>query len=127
MLEFIIKLHPEISIKSKSVRKRQTLLLERNLKTILKQLDEQVEVLNNFDHLTVRSSRAEPAMRSQMIERLSCIPGIVSFSQMQTRSFSDLHDMFEHTCFPDNIIKQMLQGNIGYIADEFFENAACFF
>lgn len=58
MLEFIIKLHPEISIKSKSVRKRQTLLLERNLKTILKQLDEQVEVLNNFDHLTVRSSRS---------------------------------------------------------------------
>jgi thiamine biosynthesis protein ThiI len=95
MLEFIIKLHPEISIKSKSVRKRQTLLLERNLKTILKQLDEQVEVLNNFDHLTVRSSGAEPELRSQMIERLSCIPGIVSFSQMQTRSFSDLHDMFE--------------------------------
>ena len=94
MLEFIIKLHPEISIKSKSVRKRQTMLLERNLKTILKQLDEHVEVLNNFDHLTVRSEHETPSLRSQMIERLSCIPGIVSFSQMQTRQFSDLHDIF---------------------------------
>ncbi len=92
MLEFIIKLHPEISIKSKSVRKRQTLLLERNLKTILKQLDEQVEVTNNYDHLTIRS--LNNTLRSSMIERLACIPGIVAFSQMQTREFSDLHDIF---------------------------------
>lgn len=92
MLEFIIKLHPEISIKSKSVRKRQTLLLERNLKTILKQVDEQVEVMNNYDHLTVRS--LDSRVRNQMIERLACIPGIVAFSQMQTREFTDLHDIF---------------------------------
>lgn len=92
MLEFIIKLHPEISIKSKAVRKRQTLLLERNLKTILKQLDEQVEVTNNYDHLTIRS--LNNTLRSSMIERLACIPGIVAFSQMQTREFSDLHDIF---------------------------------
>ncbi len=93
MLEFIIKLHPEISIKSKSVRKRQTLLLERNLKTILGQTDEQVQVENLFDHLTVRS--AKPELRQTLIERLSCIPGIVSFSEMQSSQFTDLHDIFQ--------------------------------
>lgn len=95
MLEFIIKLHPEISIKSKSVRKRQTLLLERNLKTILKQLDEQVQITNKYDHLTVTSHDTSESLRVKMIERLACIPGIVSFSQMQTLPFSDLHSIFE--------------------------------
>ncbi len=95
MIEFLIKLHPEIAIKSKSVRKRQTLLLERNLKTILLQVHEQVEVNNNFDHLTVRCNSDDAAVRQKLIERLSCIPGIVNFAEMQSSPFSSLHDIFE--------------------------------
>lgn len=95
MLEFIVKLHPEISIKSKSVRKRQTLLLERNITTILKQLDEQVLVKNNFDHLTASIDSDCAALRSRMIERLACIPGIVTFSEMRSLAFTDLHDIFQ--------------------------------
>ncbi|MGP4763342.1 tRNA uracil 4-sulfurtransferase ThiI, partial [Klebsiella pneumoniae] len=53
-MEFLIKLHPEISIKSQSVRKRQTKLLEQNLKTILLRLHPEVKVQNNYDHLVVR-------------------------------------------------------------------------
>ncbi|WP_423185822.1 tRNA uracil 4-sulfurtransferase ThiI [Alishewanella sp. d11] len=94
MLEFIVKLHPEIAIKSKSVRKRQTLLLERNIKTILKQLDEAVLVTNHFDHLTVTSEREDNMLRERMVEHLACIPGIVSFSQMRSCDFTDLHDIF---------------------------------
>lgn len=95
MLEFIVKLHPEIAIKSKSVRKRQTVLLERNITTILKQLDEQVQVKNNFDHLTASIDSDCAALRTRMIERLACIPGIVSFSEMQSLAFTDLHDIFQ--------------------------------
>lgn len=94
MLEFLIKLHPEISIKSKSVRKRQTLLLERNLRTILQQLQQDIQVTNNYDHLIIRCSDTSESMRSTLIDRLGCIPGIVAFSQMQTRSFTDLHDIY---------------------------------
>ena len=95
MIEFLIKLHPEIAIKSKSVRKRQTLLLERNLKTILLQVDSRVAVSNNFDHLTVRCDSDDRALRQRMIERLQCIPGIVAFAEMQSSRFSSLHDIFE--------------------------------
>lgn len=97
MIEFIIKLHPEISIKSKSVRKRQTLLLERNIKTILLQVDAGVRVNNQFDHLTVSCDNDQPYIRQKLIERLACIPGIVHFSEMQSSSFTDLHDIFEQT------------------------------
>ena len=95
MIEFIIKLHPEIVIKSNSVRKRQTKLLERNLKTILLQVDASVEVNNNFDHLIVRCDSEDEQLRQKLIERLACIPGIVNFSEMQSSSFSSLHDIYQ--------------------------------
>lgn len=95
MIEFIIKLHPEIVIKSNSVRKRQTKLLERNLKTILVQVEPSVRVNNNFDHLIVRCDSDSAALRQKLIDRLSCIPGIVNFSEMQSSQFSTLDDIYQ--------------------------------
>ncbi len=95
MIEFIVKLHPEISIKSKSVRKRQTMLLEQNIKTILLRVDPAVEVHNLYDHLTVRLDKDDEKLRQQMAEHLQCIPGIVQFAEMQSASFDSLHHIFE--------------------------------
>lgn len=95
MIEFIVKLHPEISIKSKSVRKRQTMLLEQNIKTILLRLDPAVEVHNLYDHLTVRLDKDDDKLRQQMAEHLQCIPGIVQFAEMQSAGFDSLHHIFE--------------------------------
>lgn len=95
MIEFLIKLHPEIAIKSKSVRKRQTLLLERNLKTILLQVDPSVKVSNNFDHLTIRCETDDVQIKQKLIDRLACIPGVVNFAEMQSSSFTDLHNIYE--------------------------------
>jgi thiamine biosynthesis protein ThiI len=95
MIEFIVKLHPEISIKSKSVRKRQTMLLEQNIKTILLRLDPAVEVHNLYDHLTVRLDKDDERLRQQMAEHLQCIPGIVQFAEMQSANYDSLHHIFE--------------------------------
>lgn len=95
MIEFLIKLHPEIAIKSKSVRKRQTLLLERNLKTILLQVDSSVKVSNNFDHLTICCESDDLQIKQKLIDRLACIPGVVNFAEMQSSSFTDLHNIYE--------------------------------
>ncbi len=95
MIEFIVKLHPEISIKSKSVRKRQTMLLEQNIKTILLRVDSAVEVQNLYDHLTVRLDKDDDKLRQQMAEHLQCIPGIVQFAEMQSAGFDSLHHIFE--------------------------------
>ena len=94
-MEFLVKLHPEISIKSKSVRKRQTMLLEQNLKTILLRLDPSVAIKNNYDHLLVQVASDSPKLRQQMIDHLACIPGIVQFMEMQSGTYSSLHDIFE--------------------------------
>ncbi len=95
MLEFIIKLHPEIAIKSKSVRKRQTLLLEQNVKTIFKQIAAPIQIRAHFDHLSLKCKRDDDALRQTIIQHLQCIPGIVSFAQMKSLSFIDLHDIYQ--------------------------------
>lgn len=94
-MEFLIKLHPEISIKSQSVRKRQTKLLEQNLKTILLRLHPEVKVQNNYDHLVVRCPSDDAKLHKRMVEHLECIPGILQFMAMQSSSFESLHDIYE--------------------------------
>ncbi|WP_337880429.1 tRNA uracil 4-sulfurtransferase ThiI [Rheinheimera sp.] len=94
-MEFLIKLHPEISIKSQSVRKRQTKLLEQNLKTILLRLHPETTVQNNYDHLVVRCPSDDAKLQQRMVEHLQCIPGIVQFMAMQSSGFDSLHDIFE--------------------------------
>jgi len=95
MIEFIVKLHPEISIKSKSVRKRLTLLLEQNLKTILLRLDPDIKVRNMYDHLTVSLNRNDEQLRVQMAEHIKCVPGINKFAEMRSAGFDSLHHIFE--------------------------------
>ncbi|MCC5852952.1 MAG: tRNA 4-thiouridine(8) synthase ThiI [Alkalimonas sp.] len=95
MLEFIIKLHSEITIKSKSVRKRQTKLLQQNLKTILLQCTPNVVIVSHWDHITVRLEQSTPELRALLIERLACIPGIAQFSEMQSSSFTSLDDIYQ--------------------------------
>ncbi|TMP75050.1 tRNA 4-thiouridine(8) synthase ThiI, partial [Pseudoalteromonas phenolica] len=63
MLKFIVKLHPEIAIKSKSVRKRFTKVLEKNIKMLLVRVDENVKVKNNWDNISVTSELSDEKTR----------------------------------------------------------------
>ena len=57
MIKFIIKLHPEIAIKSRSVRKRFTKLLENNIRILGQRFDEDIKVHNNWDNLVLVSEK----------------------------------------------------------------------
>lgn len=107
MLEFIIKLHSEITIKSKSVRKRQTKLLQQNLKTILLQIDDAISIDSHWDHLTVRLEHSTDRVHQQIVERLACIPGIAQYAEMQSSSFTSLDDIFQQVL---PVFQQQLQG-----------------
>ncbi|MDP4534602.1 tRNA uracil 4-sulfurtransferase ThiI [Alkalimonas collagenimarina] len=107
MLEFIIKLHSEITIKSKSVRKRQTKLLQQNLKTILLQIDDSISIDSHWDHLTVRLEHSTDRVHQKIVERLACIPGIAQYAEMQSSSFISLDDIFQQVL---PVFQQQLQG-----------------
>lgn len=95
MLKFIVKLHPEIAIKSRSVRKRFTKVLENNIKIVLRKLDEKVQVKNNWDNISVVTKSDDAQMRLDFIDGLQRIPGIVQFIEVTETQYDNLHDIYE--------------------------------
>ncbi|BDY03951.1 tRNA uracil 4-sulfurtransferase ThiI [Ferrimonas sp. YFM] len=95
-MKFIVKLHPEIMIKSKSVRKRFGKLLESNIRNVLRKTDETVRVRFNWDHISAASSNDDPANTAKLVESLSNMPGIHHFMEVRQYNFETLDDIYQH-------------------------------
>jgi len=94
-MKFIIKLFPEIMIKSESVRKRFIKILTGNIRNVLNKHDDTLAVVRHWDYIEVRSKLTEN--RPHLIELLQRIPGIHHFLEVDEKPFTDLHDIFEQT------------------------------
>ena len=94
-MKFIVKLFPEIMIKSESVRKRFVKILTSNIRNVLTKHDDTVTVVKHWDYIEVRSKIE--ANFPMLIELLQRIPGIHHFLQVEEKPFSSLHDVFEQT------------------------------
>ena len=94
-MKFIIKLFPEIMIKSESVRKRFIKILTGNIRNVLNKHDDTLAVVRHWDYIEVRSKLTEN--QPHLIELLQRIPGIHHFLEVDEKPFTDLHDIFEQT------------------------------
>ena len=94
-MKFIIKLFPEIMIKSESVRKRFVKILTSNIRNVLTKHDDTVTVVKHWDYIEVRSKI--DANLPMLIEQLQRIPGIHHFLQVEEKPFANLHEIFEQT------------------------------
>lgn len=92
-MKFIVKPHPEIFVKSESVRKRFTKILECNIRNIIKRETQSVAVFNRRDHIEVTSESFE--YYQQALSVLTRTPGIHHVLEVQQSEFKDLHDIFE--------------------------------
>lgn len=95
IMKFVIKLFPEIMIKSESVRKRFIKILTGNIRNVLNKYDDSVAVIKHWDYIEVRSKNEEN--RPHLIELLQRIPGIHHFLEVEEKPFASLHDIFEQT------------------------------
>jgi thiamine biosynthesis protein ThiI len=94
-MKFIIKLFPEITIKSQSVRLRFIKILTTNIRNVLKDYDETLAVVRHWDHIEVRAK--DENQREPLCDALTRIPGIHHVLEVEDRSYTDLHDIFEQT------------------------------
>ncbi|WP_318358219.1 tRNA uracil 4-sulfurtransferase ThiI [Enterobacter sp.] len=92
-MKFIIKLFPEITIKSQSVRLRFIKMLTGNIRNVLKQYAETIAIVRHWDHIEVRAKdeNERPAIR----DALTRIPGIHHILEVEDVPFTSLHDIFE--------------------------------
>ncbi|CAM3432138.1 tRNA uracil 4-sulfurtransferase ThiI [Parendozoicomonas haliclonae] len=94
-MKFIIKLFPEITIKSSPVRKQLVKQLRRNIRTVCRPLDESIEVTGKWDMLDVQTSSDEPSDVAAIADRLSCIPGIHQILEVAEYPLGTMDEMLE--------------------------------
>ncbi len=92
-MKFLIKLFPEITIKSPPVRKRMIKQLRKNIRTVLRRIDPAVEVEGVWDKIEVECGQ-DPVIERQVTEALGRIPGITTYQEVLSYPLADLDDMF---------------------------------
>ncbi|MGL4516610.1 MAG: tRNA uracil 4-sulfurtransferase ThiI, partial [Shewanella sp.] len=94
-MKFIVKLYPEIMMKSKPVRMRFTKMLETNIRNVLKKVDEDAKVQRQWDRIMVMVPKHKPELAQAFGERLACIPGIAHVVQVDEYQFTSVDDIYQ--------------------------------
>ncbi len=105
-MHFVIKLFPEITIKSPPVRKRMSRQLRDNLRKLLRPIDPSIQVEQDWEKLQVIGpDNAE--LTGQVSGLLACTPGIANYSRVQCFPLGDIDDIVEKTL---SVWRDMLAG-----------------
>ena len=92
---FLVKLFPEITIKTRPVRRRFIRQLRKNIRSVLSEYDPAVSVAGEWDNLQVTTSTDNPQVIAQISERLACTPGIAKFLHVDKYPRTDLDAMLD--------------------------------
>jgi len=94
---FLVKLFPEITIKSRPVRRRFVRQLRKNIRSVLREFDDDLSVTGEWDSIEVETEVSDPVILAQMSERLGCTPGIAKYLEVEKFPLPDMDGMFELT------------------------------
>ena len=94
-MNFVIKLFPEITIKSRPVRKQITKILRQNLQTLFRKHELSADVQNRWDSLVVVLNHDDEASRRQAVQIMTHMPGIGSVLEIVEYPFSTLDDAYQ--------------------------------
>lgn len=94
-MKFVVKLFPEITIKSKSARKQMTKILRQNLQVLFRQHLLSADVRNKWDSLLVVLNHDDDVSRRKAIEILSHTPGIGFSLEIGEYEFSTLDEAYQ--------------------------------
>ena len=99
-MKYIIKVFPEIIIKSQSVRKRMIKVLDSNIRNVLRRENITVKIRNEWDKLIVRVDEASSqgdVSNENVSALLTRIPGIQTVLAVSPFAFSSLDDIYQKT------------------------------
>ncbi len=104
-MKFIVKPHPEIFVKSESIRKRFTKILDSNIRIILLRLTDTVSVVNRRTYIEVTVK--DETMREQVLAALTQTSGIHHVLEVNQTDFTDMHDIYEKTL---DLVREDIEG-----------------
>lgn len=94
-MKFVIKLFPEITIKSRPVRKQITKILRQNLQTLFRKHELSVDVQNRWDSLVVVMNHDDDIAHRKAIQILTHTPGIGSALEIVEYEFTTLDEAYQ--------------------------------
>jgi tRNA uracil 4-sulfurtransferase len=94
-MHFVIKLFPEITIKSPPVRSRMSRQLTDNIRLILKRHFGSAKVIQDWDKLDVEIPGESDAVAKAATHLLSAIPGIANLARVRVFPLESLQDIYE--------------------------------
>jgi thiamine biosynthesis protein ThiI len=94
-MKLIVKVFPEITIKSPLVRKNFIRQLAKNIRAVTRDLDPHLQVSGVWDNLEVQCAVGEPKLLQEIVERLTRVPGIVHFLQVEEYPLGDFSDVLD--------------------------------
>ncbi|MFT5807198.1 MAG: thiamine biosynthesis protein ThiI [Moritella dasanensis] len=106
-MKFIVKIFPEVMMKSKSVRQRFSKMLQSSLRNILRREDERARVILEWDKIVVRTTDDSDTNRDFYREVLRNTPGIAHSLEVHESTFTDLDDIFQQAL---PVYKDLLAG-----------------
>ena len=95
-MKLIVKAFQEITIKSRPVRRRFVRQLARNIRSVLRDLDPELLVEGEWDNIEVTTAVTDARIRREMIERLTCTPGIENFLEVHEYPLGSFDEVLEH-------------------------------
>lgn len=93
-MKFIVKFFPEITIKSRPVRKQLVKQLRDNIRAQIKTLDPEIEIQRDWDKLVIETQLSDA---NPVIDILSRTSGIAYFLEVVEYPFVDLDDAYAKT------------------------------
>ncbi|TBV09605.1 tRNA uracil 4-sulfurtransferase ThiI [Stutzerimonas kirkiae] len=94
-MKLIVKVFPEITIKSTPVRKGFIRQLTKNIRAVLRDLDPDVRLAGAWDNVELDTTVQDPALLDEMRKRLTCTPGIAHFLEVHEYPLGDFDDLVE--------------------------------
>ena len=96
-MKFVIKLFPEIIVKSKPVRKQFISQLKKNLRKLMREIDNSIIVAGSWDFVEVRLEGDLELRETEVLEVLKHTPGIDFILKVNAHEFESLEDIVDIT------------------------------
>ena len=94
-MKFIVKLFPEITIKSRPVRKRFIQRLQSNLRVILQRIEPKIKVHGLWDRVDVDCPPEADALYEEIVMALGDTPGIANIIEVQEYPLENFDQVLE--------------------------------
>jgi len=94
-MKLIIKVFPEITVKSRPVRKQFIRQLSKNLRNLLREITPNFSLDGSWDNLELATSETDKAVLNALTTRLRETPGIGQFLEVHEYPFAQLDEIAE--------------------------------